>query len=76
MATANKDRSITKKDIEDFRELIEIQKKFDKITKALARKLDCEFYEISEWSERLSKTKAITDEQVIFAMGRMCCCDL
>lgn len=73
---ASKDKAITKKDIEEFRELIAIQKKFDRVTKALSRKLDCEFYELSEWTERLAKTPTATDEQVAFAMGRLSCCDL
>lgn len=73
---AAKEKSITKKDIADFRELVEMQKKYDRITKSLSRKLDVEFCELSEWAERLAKTPTATDEQVAFAMGRLVCCDL
>lgn len=74
MPASKKDRSITKKDIADFRELVEIQKKFNRVTKALGKKLDCEFYELSEWTERLASLKTSTDEQVVFAMGRLSGC--
>lgn len=70
MAT-KKEKTITKKDIADFRELVEIQKKFHKITTALSKKLDCDFYELSEWSDRLGKMNVTTDEHVAFAMGRL-----
>lgn len=70
MATG-KSKSITKADIEDFRKLIEMHREYNKIVGRIAKKLNCEFHDLSDWSEQLGASPSTTDEDIAFAMGRL-----
>jgi hypothetical protein len=72
LATKEYQMPITKADIDDFRKLIEMHRNYQTITKRLGKKLKCEFYDVSEWAEKLGSQKAkATDQEIAFAMGRL-----
>jgi hypothetical protein len=72
MATRKKqEQGISKSDIADFRKLVDMHREYQKVISRLSKKLECDFYELSEWGERLGKTASTTDDAVAFAMGRL-----
>lgn len=70
MAT-KKQAGINKTDIADFKKLVDMHREYKKVISRLGKKLDCDFYELSEWADRLGKSSTTTDEEVAYAMGRL-----
>ena len=68
---AAKKTGITKEDIADFRKVIEMHKEYDRITGRLAKKLSCDFRELTGEVERLHDMATASDADLCFAMGRL-----
>ena len=68
---ASKQSGLNKADIADFKKLVDMHREYQKVISRLSKKLCCDFYELSEWGDRLGKLPTTTDDAVAFAMGRL-----